>query len=126
VEGEGSGGRESVEVLGGMGIAGTERLKLAELFAQGQSFWRVPVDHFTAWDSNWGAQPPDDAAPANQQMKDDKSRCQNLKSGSVIECQSQVLGENLGLTGVRFGLHYKSDRVPGRLAARTLEIPLRR
>jgi hypothetical protein len=49
---------------------------------------------------------------------------QNLKCGSVIGCQNQVLGENLGLTGVGFGLHYNSERVRGRVAARTLEIPL--
>src|SRR5262249_55649905 len=46
---DGSGAPATAETLAAMGITGTERLKLAELFAPGQSFWRVPVDHFTAW-----------------------------------------------------------------------------
>ena len=122
---DGSGSAATPQALAALGITGTERLKLAELFAPGESFWRVPIDHLTKWDSNWGIVPPNDATTANQNLKDDKNSCrENKKEGSVIECQSQVLGENLGLTGVRFGLHYISERVPGRIAARTLEIPL--
>ena len=51
---DGSGTAATPEALAALGITGTERLKLAELFAPGQSFWRVPIDHFTDWDSNWG------------------------------------------------------------------------
>ena len=32
--------------------------------------------------------------------------------GSVIECQNQVLHENLRVTGTSFNIHYASDRVP--------------
>ena len=35
------------------------------------------------------------------------------QSGSVIECENQVLGENLGIAGTPFSLHYRSNRVPG-------------
>jgi len=121
---DGSGVAATPAALTTLGITGPERLKLAELFAPGQSFWRVTIDHFTTWDRNWGIRPKNDAVVPGQKINDDQSPCQTLKSGSVIECQNQVLGENLGLTGVRFGLHYNSDRVPGRIAARTLEIPL--
>jgi sugar lactone lactonase YvrE len=38
--------------------------------------------------------------------------------------QNQILGEDVPLIGMPFGLHYRSDRAPGRLGRRTLEIPL--
>jgi RHS repeat-associated protein len=42
----------------------------------------------------------------------------------VIGSLSQTLGEEISLTGTPFGLHYRSDRTPGRKAAYTLRIPL--
>ncbi len=45
-------------------------------------------------------------------------------SSSIIECQNQILGEVVDVTGTPFTLNYRSDRVPGRIASNTLEIPL--
>jgi hypothetical protein len=45
-----------------LGIATAERQALAMLYPVGQELWRVPVDHFSAWDSNWGWGPPGDAS----------------------------------------------------------------
>jgi len=75
-----------------------------------------------------GALPPQTAVPpalppprgGDREKRDDDCR----SSGSIIECTNQILGETLGLAGTPFALHYRSDRVPGRSAARTLEIPL--
>lgn len=121
---DGTGTPAMAEALAALGITGTERLKLAELFAPGESFWRVPIDHFSTWDSNWGSGPGAGDTAANQTLtqSDNQTDCHDQKTGSVIECQNQVLGENLALTGVPFGLHYNSDRVPGRNVA--LQIPL--
>ncbi|MBI4951795.1 MAG: hypothetical protein HY908_07155, partial [Myxococcales bacterium] len=47
-----------------------------------------------------------------------------LRTSSIIECQGQVLGERVPVVGTPFALHYASDRVPGRSAARTFDIPL--
>ena len=44
--------------------------------------------------------------------------------GSLIDCQNQILGETLAVSGTPFTLNYRSDRVPGHLASRTLDIPL--
>lgn len=44
--------------------------------------------------------------------------------GSTLECENQVLGEALLLTGTGMRLHYSSDRVPGRTSAYALKIPL--
>ena len=41
-----------------------ERTRLADLYAAGQSLWRVPIPHFSIWDANWGVGPPSDAAAA--------------------------------------------------------------
>ncbi len=43
---------------------------------------------------------------------------------SVISPVNQIFGENIRLVGVPFYLHYRSDRVLGRRAAATMEIPL--
>ena len=45
-------------------------------------------------------------------------------AGSVIEAENQVLREDLPVTGLGFGLHYRSDRTPGFQAANTLIIPV--
>ena len=42
----------------------------------------------------------------------------------MIECENQVLGEDLPLIGSEQRIHYRSDRVPGRAVARTIDIPL--
>ena len=41
-----------------------------------------------------------------------------------IGCESQTLGERIPLVGASFSLNYRSSRVPGRVSARTLTIPL--
>src|SRR5207244_1920771 len=48
------------------------------------------------------------------------------RDGSIIECQNQTLGESIAVAGTPFRLHYQSDRVAGRTAARSLRIPLSR
>ncbi|HZH79076.1 MAG TPA: hypothetical protein VEY88_23820 [Archangium sp.] len=48
----------------------------------------------------------------------------DCKRGSVIECQNQVLGESLPLTGTPIRLHFSSERVPGRRDKHTLRIPV--
>jgi hypothetical protein len=45
-------------------------------------------------------------------------------SGSIVERQNQILGEAIPIAGTGLALHYSSDRVPGRAAARTLRIAL--
>jgi hypothetical protein len=45
-----------------LGIATAERQALAMLYPVGQGLWRVPVNHFSSWDSNWGWGPPGDAS----------------------------------------------------------------
>jgi uncharacterized repeat protein (TIGR01451 family) len=46
-----------------LGITVAERQTLATLYAVNQSLWRVPIIHFSKWDSNWPFGPPGDAEP---------------------------------------------------------------
>jgi YD repeat-containing protein len=123
---DGSGVAAAAAALAALGVTDAERQRLATLYAAGQSLWRVPISHFTPWDYNWPFGPPADAVAPQQPDPElgeplDKPTC---RAGSIIECQNQILGEVLTLTGTPFRLHYQSDRVLGRKAANTLNIPV--
>lgn len=109
-----------------LGVTDAERTQLAATYAAGQSLWRVPTRHFSTPDYNWPYELPPDAVDPNQPPETDETTedgtCE--EPGSIIECQNQVLGERLGLTGIPYTLNYRSSRVPGRTANRTIEIPL--
>jgi RHS repeat-associated protein len=131
-----SGGQANLDVNGAgqpatdaeyqaLGITVAERQQLATRFTAGQGFWRVPVAHFTPVDYNYPAHPPADAT-VNQGKAtcDGTHRCPPEEDGSIIECDSQALGEMVNIVGTPFALSYFSDRVPGRAVAYTITIPL--
>jgi hypothetical protein len=119
---------DDATALTALGITDGERERLVSLYQPGQSLWRIPVSHFSAWDANWGWGPPADAtAPllgylslAGDEPLDDCT----CESGSIIKTENQTLGEAVGILGTSLRLHYQSDRVPGNKAAYTLQIPL--
>ncbi|MFL5807542.1 MAG: fibronectin type III domain-containing protein, partial [Roseiflexaceae bacterium] len=121
----GDGGADDTAALG---VTEAERRQLAELYQVGQELWRVPIPHFTAWDHNWPFGPPWDAIgpnggpPWGDSPLDDPCKL----SGSIVECQNQTLGEAIAVAGTPFSLHYQSDRVAGRTAAKALRIPVSR
>jgi RHS repeat-associated protein len=117
----GTGAAASAAALANAGITDAERQLLAGLYQPGQSLWRVPVQHFSPWDFNWPVgqrpQPPAEPEPTVDPPPDNP----DCIPGSVIECQTQSLGENLRLTGSPIGLRYRSSRTA---ASRALIIPL--
>ncbi len=112
-----------------LGITTAERQRLGSLYQAGQSLWRVPITHFTPVDLNWPYGLPDDArppgaeGPPRPEQPEDDPDCRN---GSIIECQNQVLGETVEITGTPLTLNYRSNRAPvfGRGAAYVLKIPV--
>src|SRR5206468_3722351 len=114
--------------LASLGVTPAERLQLARLYQPGQSLWRVPITHFSAWDFNWGFGIPLGATLPNQPAPtiDNKDKLDKpcKTSGSIVECQNQVLGEMVGVSGTPFSLHYQSDRVAGHNVNNTVKIPL--
>ncbi len=126
---EGSGQAASPSALAELGITKAERQQLATLYTPGKSLWRSPITHFTPWDCNWPYGPPDDAErPSGDEPKtkdEDNPDDPCEQAGCIIEAESQVLGESLGVTGTPFTLNYRSNRVLGYKAPYALEIPLR-
>ncbi|HEY0557452.1 MAG TPA: hypothetical protein VGG20_24565, partial [Thermoanaerobaculia bacterium] len=123
---DGSGQPADAESLAAISITADELRALGSLYAAGQSLWRVPISHFSPWDCNWpygppddAEQPPDDDTAQDEGQTDDDNDC---ASGSIIECQSQVLGEQVGIVGTPFSLTYRSDEVPGRTSSYTAKI----
>lgn len=125
---DGSGLAATAQALIDLGISDAERQKLAELYSAGKVLWRTLVSHFTPWDCNFPYGPPDDAEnpdapdPEMPDEEDEEDPCE--KSGSVIECQNQVLGETVSIVGTPFTLNYRSDRVPGSNKANKMIIPV--
>ncbi|MDE2179981.1 MAG: tandem-95 repeat protein [candidate division NC10 bacterium] len=109
-----------------LGITQAERAQLASRYAVGASLWRVPMSHLSTWDCNWPFGPPQNARPYQglpPQPDPQPNNC-DTGCGSIVGYQNQTLGEALRVAGTPFSLFYKSDRVPGRVAARTLDISL--
>ncbi|MBL1263404.1 PKD domain-containing protein [Methylomicrobium sp. RS1] len=108
-----------------LGVTQVERAQLAAIYAVGKSLQRVPVDHFSTYDLNYGTSPaPGSPPPQQKPPKPDKLDAPCLADGSIIECENQTLGETLGITGTPFSLNYRSDRVLGRKGSNTIQIPL--
>jgi RHS repeat-associated protein len=125
---DGSGVPADAAALAALGIGESERSELATLYTPGQTLWRVPVPHFSPWDCNWPYGPPADAEeppdPKNEEDDEGDEDDPCNQSGSIIECENQILGEAVPIVGTPFSLHYQSDRVPGRRASRTIEVLL--
>ncbi len=99
--------------LEALGIEEEEIAVLETLYPVGTQVWRTPITHFSSWDLNFGSAPPLDATdPPDQPPPPDLDNpC--TASGSIIECENQVLGETIPLHGVGFDLHYRSSRATG-------------
>jgi RHS repeat-associated protein len=97
---------------------------LAGQYRVGKSLWRVPINHFSVWDFNWGWGPPADAkAPENPEPYVASTPCPATKPGSIIDCESRRLRERIPVAGTPFSLTYSSERQPGGFLP--LRIPLR-
>jgi len=122
---DGSGSAADAAALAALNITAEERQKLAALYQVGQELWRVPITHFTPWDCNWPYGPPLDADRPNlppPRSNNEENPCTG--SGSIIEFQTQVLGESAKVYGTPFSLNYRSSRVEGNKNIRSLRIPI--
>ncbi len=112
VDTDGDGTAEDPSTLTGLGFTDEELTKLAGLYAAGDTLWRVPIDHFSSWDCNFGAYPPDDAK-IPWFKPDKKHRPDPCKqAGSIIDTANMALGESVALTGLPFKLYYRSSLMP--------------
>jgi len=132
-----------------LGITDAELTQLATLYTAGQSFWRSPVPFLQVrggrvslpWDANWPRVPPAGAMPPQQQPVQSGNasapRSQDgaptgadapgegaCQTGSVIQCQRQVMMKALPVVGTPFALHYSTERTLGWRANNSAQIPL--
>lgn len=115
-----------------LGFTDEELDALGDTYSVGDELWRARMTHFTPWDLNWPYGPPrcDDGGPCYNDDNgtatgpDPDPDCSSTKSGSIIECESQTLGETLPLAGTDQSLHYRSSRTPGDASRRTVTFRL--
>jgi RHS repeat-associated protein len=115
----------------------------------GKTFWRVPLLHFSPHDFNFSGKPPQcEQISADRTSSQPGVPCQSMTSpdcicpdgdgivkgadepedgscklqGSIIDAETQVLGERLPIGGTPFTLNYRSNAVPGYLWDRTAEL----
>jgi hypothetical protein len=130
----GDGQEDEGAPLDALGIKDAERTALAAAYpgVTNKALWRVDVKHFSPVDFNWPfstcpppsascetPSPPDAPGPEPDGPKPDP--CQ--ASGSVIECENQVLGEILPLAATPYNLRYQSDRALGRKPSIRIPLP---
>ncbi len=117
---------DDATALATIGIDLAERQKLAVLYTAPKSLWRVPVTHFSPWDFNWPFGFPAGAISPllNALFGNNPTNCASQSGGSVIECETQALGEDLAVAGTPFSLHYRSNRLFGSAALRTVRVAL--
>ena len=111
-----------------LGITAAERQQLAQFYNAGQSLWRVPISHFSAYDYNWGETMPGSTPPQMPPFQggiDTQVDTADCAGGlGWIECQNQAFHERIGIVGSPFSLNYSSYRTPGYIGSRTIRIPL--
>jgi RHS repeat-associated protein len=127
IDADGDGVADDATKLSALSITAAEREKLAG-YPVGKTLWRAMLAHLSTYDCNYLVGPQPGATPPNQpppktanKDKPDKPSCSD---GSIIECQSQTLGETLPITGTGLSLNYRSDRTLGNRDAYSMTIPL--
>lgn len=139
IDADGTGSPASAERLSELGFTDAERQQLASLYPPGHQIWRSPIPHFTPWDANYPWSPPDDAVgppepvektndddPDGDEHDDDGSDQDESDSvpvvatakpevlcGSILECENQIVRQQIPITGTPFSLAYSSHRTPG-------------
>jgi RHS repeat-associated protein len=125
---DGDGIAEDASVLAIHDVTLQERESLAKLYAPGQTIWRGQIQHFTVWDFNLCfldmlARQYDFKIPdldlENPTPKDGDGDC-----GSIIEVQSQTLGQSIPINGTPLALRYSTNRVQGKGSAYEVYIPV--
>jgi len=124
LDADGDGLAEDTAALAALGFTDAERTKLAALYAAGDTLWRAPIRHFTAYDLNWSASPSSRPDPGFDSNRNRLVGDPCTSPGSIIECQNQVMGERLPIIGTPFTLNYRSSRVPGHTDGNSLRIRL--
>ncbi|MGH3053524.1 MAG: hypothetical protein ACRDL7_00925, partial [Gaiellaceae bacterium] len=124
---DGTGLRPTQGRLDTLQIDPYELTHVRQQLAAGDTVMRMVMTHFSDHDLNPKEYPqhaPQNLKAGIIQILQSIYHCITGTKGSIIECESCVLGEELPITGSPFTLNYRSFRAPGDKALRTLRIPL--
>ena len=86
------------------------------------TYWRVPVIHFSPVDCNWpasgpppDAEPPPETPPEVDNPDDDPDEDDPCRQGgySEVDVRARILHESIPVPGTDMALHYSSSWVPG-------------
>jgi RHS repeat-associated protein len=122
-----SGGAAIVDTGGsGLTIPLDERQQLFQEYQDeyptGLKLWRVPLKHFSPCDWNWPFGFPGDAVPPGSSVENDENNGNCAVDGSTIECERQVLGEEIAIPNTPYSLVYRSNRTPGYTPANRITV----
>ncbi len=120
-------GAATAQKLTALGIDTEELKKIATTYSAGTSLWRVSLNHFSTVDLNFADGPGDDVTrpdvPEPRQDAKDPA-CNQRRPGSIIQVNTQTLGERVPIVGTPFTLNYTTDRAPGKKSNNTLQVNL--
>lgn len=116
---DGGGSDDTGPATDALGITIEELQKLAVLYPNpgptGKRLIRVELPHLSKWDINWNIAPPVGASgPAGGPPSGGGGDCKTSMVGSIIECESRTLAEELPIVGTPYTLRYQSDRTRAR------------
>ncbi|MBK6520519.1 MAG: hypothetical protein IPG04_41945, partial [Polyangiaceae bacterium] len=120
----GDGVADSASSVDAIGISEDERTWLATRYSVGAELWHTEVAHFSVVDLNNMKGCPACEGPPEPRPEPDDPSPPEVCTASVIECTNQTFGEDVPIAGTPYSLHYRSDRVPGRAAARRVTVPI--
>jgi hypothetical protein len=112
---------DPVELEDRLGLTTEERAVLAQLYGDGRKFWRMPIDHLTPWDWNHAGvrlePPPPKPAPDPFLSRGcPPAPPHEMGKGSILNCPSRELAEEISIAGTDFSLRYDSHRSKANVA----------
>ncbi len=92
-------------------------------YTPGDTYWRVEVPHFSAWDCNYPSGPPEGSTDPNSgkssnvEQQTDQCKAHAVRSDvsedSYVSCRSRVYHEDIPVAGTGLTLHYATSRTGG-------------
>ncbi len=101
------------------GITDAELGELARLYQPGTLLWRIPLRHFSFYDTNWAGLVPTSGPPRKQVVS--QPGCHRVQTACEILAENQALVEKIPLAGTGLTLEYDSARSANRFS---VDIPL--